>query len=81
MYLHVLQGDLSQAINHLQVGPEDRIRSPDAKKHGLNMSLLGRLHCHYAQISKKSGLKDSPLIQKFMANLLTNYRCDAGMYN
>lgn len=67
------------AINHLQVGPEDKIRSPEARKYGLSMSLLDRLHRHYTRISQKSAVKDSPLIRRFMANLLTNYRCDAGM--
>ena len=64
----------------LQVGPEDKIRCPEARQHGLTMSLLTRLHRHYAQISKKDGVKDSPLVRRFTANLLTNYRCDAGVY-
>ena len=50
-----------------------------ARKRGLNISLLARLHRHYTQISEKSGVKDSPLVRQFTANLLTNYRCDAGV--
>ena len=68
-----------EALNHLQVGPDDKIRCPEARKRGLNISLLARLHRHYTQISEKSGVKDSPLVRQFTANLLTNYRCDAGV--
>jgi exoribonuclease R len=59
----VLAGD------HLQTGPEDEVNDSTAKKNGLCISLLQRLHRMYCH--SENGLFE----EKCMKSLLTNYRC------